>query len=210
MPAGYCARCGAERRWLHKHHLKFQCDGGTDADGTMLVCANCHEDVHEGPMGGKSVAHRRHNPEVNARRAEAMRKKWEDPEVRAKMLNRKPRVSPTAAERLAQSERMRERWADPTDPLRASQAESGSEQSERMRERWADPSDQLRVSQDMVDKRIRELREAGHTIEQVADEVGCSRHTVMRRLQRTGGDPISPARSQQQRRAREAAKRDIV
>lgn len=177
MPSGTCAHCGAERRWLHKHHLKLQCDGGTDADGTELICANCHEDVHEGPMGGRSVAHRRHNPEINAKRSEAMRQQWADPEARARMLaTRRPRVSPSVEERLAISQRMRERWADPSDPLRVNQA--------------------------MFDGQIRELREKGHTHEDIATEIGCTRSTVIRSLARSGGDPVS--RSESQRKRREA------
>lgn len=84
MPAGGCARCGIRRRWLHKHHIKFRCDGGTDADGIELICANCHEDVHEGPMGGKSVYHRRFSPEANAKRAAGTRRRYENPEERRK------------------------------------------------------------------------------------------------------------------------------
>lgn len=202
MPSGTCARCGAQRGWLHKHHLKLQCEGGTDADGTELVCANCHEDIHEGPMGGKSVAHRRHNPEVNARRSEAMRKQWQDPEARARMLaDRRPRTSPTAAERLAQSERMKARWADPDDPIHESQDPKVA--SERMKARWTNPVDPLRVSQDQIDSLIRELRETGMTLEEIMTEISCSRHTVARSLKRTGGDPSSRSVSQQKRRARE-------
>lgn len=91
MPSGTCERCAAHRNWLHKHHLVLQCEGGTDADGILMICANCHEDVHGGPMGGDSVRHRRHNPEINARRAEAMKRRWADPEYAAKMRNRKPK-----------------------------------------------------------------------------------------------------------------------
>ncbi len=54
MPSGNCSRCRTFRRWLHKHRLKPGVEGGKYEDGNVdLVCANCHEDVHEGPMGGK-------------------------------------------------------------------------------------------------------------------------------------------------------------
>jgi hypothetical protein len=103
MPLGTCEICSAERGWLHKHHLKPQCEGGTDADGIQWLCVNCHEDLHEGPMGGKSMQAKRNTPEARAKKAEAMRKQWADPEFRAKMEAKRSRqFTPEVRAKMAQ------------------------------------------------------------------------------------------------------------
>lgn len=59
MPAGACNRCGVERPWLHRHHVVFRSDGGTDADGI------------DGPMGGRSTQRHRQRDRLRPRRNDA-------------------------------------------------------------------------------------------------------------------------------------------
>jgi 5-methylcytosine-specific restriction endonuclease McrA len=79
---GPCQQCGQEH-WLHKHHIIPRSQGGSN-DPTNLVrlCSNCHEDIHDGPVG----ANLRRTPEVEAKRAAAVRQKWADPEWKARRL----------------------------------------------------------------------------------------------------------------------------
>lgn len=169
MPTGLCERCANQRNWLHKHHVKLQCDGGTDSDGLLWLCANCHEDVHGGPMGGDSVKHRRQSAEARQKRAESLQRYWASPEAvqdreerRRRALARTPeqeaaRLAAATAARLKISpKREAERAA-------ASAATRRRQASERNAER---------------NSRIQELQQAGTPLAVIAREVGCSRATV--------------------------------
>jgi hypothetical protein len=81
-----CERCGAERQWLHRHHVKPRVEGGTDADGIELLCANCHEDVHGGPFGGAHSRRLTHSPEASRKRRRSLRMQWADPEYREAIM----------------------------------------------------------------------------------------------------------------------------
>jgi DNA-binding CsgD family transcriptional regulator len=81
-----CAICGTERPWLHRHHLKPRSEGGTDADGIVRICANCHEDIHGGPCGGLARGRLANTPEARAKKADALRRRWGDAEYRERML----------------------------------------------------------------------------------------------------------------------------
>ena len=102
VQSGTCEICGAERPWLHKHHLKPQVEGGTDDDGVVFICASCHEDVHGGPYGGILKGRTSASPESLEKRSKTMLAKWDDPAYRdkqtvsraiagAKRSNRPPR-----------------------------------------------------------------------------------------------------------------------
>jgi hypothetical protein len=160
MPQGYCERCGFSRRWLHKHHLKFQCDGGTDADGTMLICANCHEDVHEGPMGGKSAMHKRQSPTARAKRAASLRSAWERGAFEAREVPEVDRVARSVATRAGIARRTPEQ-----------NAERARKIGETKRARAAERNQERNA-------RIRELHVAGISDHGIAVEVGCSDSTV--------------------------------
>jgi hypothetical protein len=78
MAAGNCERCGVHRERLHRHHIKPRAEGGTDADGIELVCANCHEDIHGSPFGQSVRAARRRVKREAAIPAERLRGLYED------------------------------------------------------------------------------------------------------------------------------------
>lgn len=86
MPEGNCHDCGTFRKWLHKHHLKLQVEGGTDADGVVMICANCHEDRHAGPCGGVTRGRAANSPTARAKKSKKSKAMWADPKIRKKIL----------------------------------------------------------------------------------------------------------------------------
>jgi hypothetical protein len=95
-----CADCGTERPKLHRHHVVPRSQGGSDdQDNIILICANCHEDRHGGPHGGTSS----HTAEARAKLGDSMRRRWQNPEYRAKIAaswtpTRRARMVPVAAQ----------------------------------------------------------------------------------------------------------------
>ena|ERR1022692_3670963 len=87
MTKGECHDCHKYREWLHKHHLKPQHQGGTDADGVIYICGNCHEDRHGGPFGGPTGRGRlATTPEARAKKSKTFKRLWQDPEYRARIM----------------------------------------------------------------------------------------------------------------------------
>lgn len=85
-----CQRCGTERPWLHTHHVKARCEGGTDEPGNLQrVCANCHEDIHEGPYGGVHRGRLANTPEARAKKGESLRRYYADPTNHAALVERR-------------------------------------------------------------------------------------------------------------------------
>jgi len=82
---GNCEVCSTFRKWLHKHHEKLQVEGGKDEDGTRLVCANCHEDIHGGPCGGVERGRTSLSPSARKKKAVAAARLWNDPKYRKKV-----------------------------------------------------------------------------------------------------------------------------
>lgn len=83
---GSCKRCGVVR-WLHRHHIVPRSEGGSnDPSNIESICANCHEDAHGGPVGGKLRGGLGNSPASLAKKAETMRRRWADPEMRAKYV----------------------------------------------------------------------------------------------------------------------------
>src|SRR5436190_608703 len=81
-----CRRCGTERPWLHTHHIKPRCEGGTDEPENLLrVCSNCHEDLHGGPCGGTDRGRLAHTPEARAKKSASLRRYYADPANRERL-----------------------------------------------------------------------------------------------------------------------------
>jgi hypothetical protein len=110
MNSGRCSDCETFRRSLHRHHLKPRCHGGTDKDGIVLLCSNCHEDRHGGNFALEVSTKSRKLHGAN------IRKKWKDPKWRKKMIKnilRAQRISHLPeheAKRKVASKRL---WQDP-------------------------------------------------------------------------------------------------
>lgn len=96
MAAGECERCGTQRPWLHRHHVKPKHQGGTDEDGIALLCANCHEDEHGGPMVGQRVrAERRRAKREASVPAETLRRLYVDEGLSVRQIAKKLKTSPS-------------------------------------------------------------------------------------------------------------------
>lgn len=65
-----CSSCGAERKYLHRHHIIPKSSGGTDDESNIQrLCSNCHEDIH----GGSGFDEVRRNPELSEKRNQSHR-----------------------------------------------------------------------------------------------------------------------------------------
>ena len=104
-----CSDCNTERKWLHKHHLKLQSSGGTDADGVVYLCANCHEDRHGGPCGGQGRGRLAHSKAAQIKRAQTLKLLWSDPKYRAKQIRSRKHAWKTR-DRSAQAQVMANIW----------------------------------------------------------------------------------------------------
>jgi hypothetical protein len=119
---GICQDCGREA-WLHKHHLKLQAQGGTDADGVVFICGACHDDRHGGPKGGKSG----HTPEAHAKMSAAMsarnRRRFENPSERARQSATLQRIWSDPGRRARLSAAVRASMRDPEVRAKISRAQ---------------------------------------------------------------------------------------
>lgn len=104
---GTCADCGTERKHLHRHHLTPVSQGGEDGP-VILICANCHEDRHGGDFHHNGLSQ---TPEANAKRADTMRERWQDPKYRRKQ-ERVRKTTWTPERRAAHAEFMRNWFKD--------------------------------------------------------------------------------------------------
>ena len=122
---GKCKDCGTFRKSLHKHHLKPRSKGGTDKDGVVYICANCHEDRHGGTYANEV------SEKSRKRHSRNLRKKWKDPKWRKKMIKiiRKAQKISLQPEHNAKRGKASKRiWSDPN--YRALQ-------SKKRKEAWA-------------------------------------------------------------------------
>lgn len=79
---GICQECH-KRRWVHMHHIIPRIQGGSDHwSNLMQICANCHEDQHNGIFGSSA----RNTPEGKAKWRAGLAAKWEDTEFRERHL----------------------------------------------------------------------------------------------------------------------------
>jgi len=110
MQQGNCHDCGKFRRSLHRHHLKPRSKGGTDADGTVLLCANCHEDRHGGCFANEV------SPASRLKHSRNLKKKWRDPKFRARgiaNMHKVQKISHSPENKAKRGKAMKNLWADP-------------------------------------------------------------------------------------------------
>jgi len=143
IQSGNCQDCGVFRKHLHKHHLKFKTEGGTDADGVVMICANCHEDRHGGIIGGSLRGRLSNSPEARAKRSASLKAWWSDPTNRARMSEKRKAMWRTR-DRQKQSEVMKAIW---TPEKRALHSEIVSRAQRESGQGWkGDPKTKLRLA----------------------------------------------------------------
>jgi hypothetical protein len=116
------------RNSLHKHHLKPRSRGGTDADGVVYICANCHETRHGGTFGGHKEG-LTNTPEVQQKKSEAMKRIWNDQQYRNQNI-----ASRVEAWKSRDRKPMQEFWQEWWTPER--RAQRGAEISKRRATRF--------------------------------------------------------------------------
>ena len=143
---GFCADCKIHRKALHKHHLKPKSEGGTDADGIIYICANCHEDRHGGLLGGNIRGRLAQSPEAQLKRSLSLKEYWSDPTNRAKQGERL-KESWKTRDRQKMSDEMKRIW---TPERRALHGEIVRQAQKEVGRGWrSDPKVRFRLSMHM-------------------------------------------------------------
>ena len=143
MKSGNCKLCGVFRKHLHKHHVKPRSKGGTDADGVLMLCANCHEDQHGGTFGGSLKGGLANSPEARAKKSLKSKAYWADPTNRARRSELMKEMWKTR-DRKKQSEVMRKIW---TPEKRALHSEIASKAQRASGQGWkGEPKARLQLS----------------------------------------------------------------
>ena len=131
-----CDDCGTDRPRLHKHHLKLKALGGTDADGVVFLCPNCHDDRHlehgtvplseearaklsaslrrhyADPTNRAALSEKTHTPAAEAARSAKMKAHWRNPEWAAEVVRRQT-AAKIGGKHPGQSVAMKNKWRDP-------------------------------------------------------------------------------------------------
>jgi glutamate-1-semialdehyde aminotransferase len=112
LSSGKCELCGNERKWLHKHHIVPRSRGGSDDSHNLKsICANCHEDIHDGPYGGPLA----HQGEAVQKQRVKNKACWDDPVRKVKRLlamHKSGHARKTVENSKTLSETIKKRWSN--------------------------------------------------------------------------------------------------